>query len=174
MKMLMVKANARVAVVYCSVVAGLIGLLSASTASAQTACDVDRDCPGTACGTQVCVKSSGGSACMDANPGMSGISDGWCNVDSDCKCHSLGAVCSSVFCSFTVAPDGGTTGTGGGSGGSTGTGGSGTGTGGSTGSAGTSGGGGGCSIAGPPSLGSVAGFAFLAAALLRRRSRRRA
>jgi hypothetical protein len=177
MKM-MVKANARVAVVYASVLAGMIGFLSAGSASAQTTCDKDTDCPGTACGTQVCIKSSGGSACMDANTaGESGVSDGWCNTTDDCKCKSLGATCGGFFCTFTIPPDGGATGTGGSSsGGSTGTGGSATGTGGGTGSAGTSGGGGGdggCSIAGAPSLAGVAGAALLAVALMRRRSRRR-
>jgi hypothetical protein len=135
-----------------SIFAGLI-LLSAGNAFAQTTCDTDKDCPGTACGTQVCIKSSGAATCMDANTaGQSGVSDGWCNTADDCKCKSLGAVCN-VFCSFTIPPDGGATG---GSGGSTGT------------------GGGGCSIAGAPSLAGAVGMSLLAAALIRRRARRRA
>jgi len=115
--------------------------------------------------------------CVPANTsGASGTSDGWCasatgaEVDSNCKCASIGATCEGFFCSRTIPPDG--TGTGG----STGTGGTGTGTGGSgTGTAGTGGGGDdGCSLAGAPSLaGAGAGLALLAAVLLRRRGRHR-
>ena len=170
--------SARAIVVRWSVLAGLASLLLfAGRAQAQTTCQVDTDCPNAACGGEVCVHSSGLSMCVAADTsGASGISDGWCanaagaEVNSNCKCASMGATCAGFFCTFTIPPGGGT-------GGTTGTGGTGTGTGGSgTGTAGTGGGGdGGCSIAGAPSLaGAGAGLAFLAAALRRRRVRRRA
>jgi hypothetical protein len=156
--------------------AGLAGVLAAGSAHAQApACDTDKDCPGTTCGSQVCTKSSGGATCTDANTaGMSGTSDGWCNTTADCKCKAEGATCGGLVCSFTVLPDGGA----GGSGGSAGSGGSGTGGSGSGGSAsagtsGGNGGGGGCSVAGAPSVGYGAGIALLAATLMRRRGRRR-
>ena len=161
--------GARAIVVRWSVLAGLAGLLFAGRAQAQTTCQVDTDCPDAACGGQVCVHSSGLSMCVAANTsGASGISDGWCanadgaEVNSNCKCASMGAMCAGFFCTFTVPSGGGT-------GGTTGTGGSGTGT------AGTGGGDGGCSFAGAPSLaGAGAGLALLAAALRRRRVRHRA
>jgi len=178
--------SARAIVVRWSVLAGLAGLLVAGRAQAQTTpCQVDIDCPNAACGGEVCVHSSGLSMCVAANTsGASGTSDGWCasaagaEVNSNCKCASMGATCAGFFCTFTIPPGGGT---GGGGGGSTGTGGSGTGTGGSgTGTAGTGGGGdGGCSIAGAPAVagagaGFGAGLALLAAALRRGRVRHRA
>src|SRR5262245_62897364 len=168
-----------------SLLVGLTALLAAGRASAQTTCNVDTDCPGTACGTQVCAHDSGGIRCVDPGAlGTPGISDGWCadssgaSQDSACKCRAQGATCAGFFCTQTTTGTGGGTGGGGsggstGSAGSTGSGGSGTGTGGTTGSAGSSGGGGGCSIAGAPSLGGSPGVALLAAALLRRRGRRR-
>ena len=165
-----------------SVLAGLAGLLAAGRAhAAPTPCKVDLDCPNAACGGEVCVHSSGLSMCVPAHTsGASGINDGWCaspdggaEVDSNCKCASMGATCEGFFCSFTIPPGGGT-------GGSTGTGGSGTGTGGSgTGSGGTGtgggGGGDGCSIAAAPAFGGAgagAGLALLAAVLRRRRRAR--
>jgi MYXO-CTERM domain-containing protein len=161
-----------------SVLVGLVGLFAAGRAEAQTACQTDKDCPGTACGTQVCYQSSGLGTCVDPNTsGQSGLSDGWC-VDTDggvsdsyCKCAGMGATCNGLYCSFTIPPDGGAGGSTGG-GGSTGSGGS-TGTGGSghAGTSGGSGGGGGCSVAGTPSLGGVAGLALLAVVLMRRRRR---
>ncbi len=164
-----------------SVLAGLAGLLVAGRAqAAPTPCKVDLDCPNAACGGEVCVYSSGLSMCVPANTsGQSGVNDGWCasadggaEVDSNCKCASMGAKCAGFFCTYTIPQSGGT-------GGTTGTGGTGTGTGGSgTGTAGTGGGGGGdggCSIVGAPSLaGAGAGLALLAAVLLRRCVRHRA
>ena len=165
-----------------SFLAVLVGLLVAGNAQAQTTCTTDKDCPGTACGGQVCHKSSGLATCVDANTvGLSGFDDGWCSdngtaVDSNCKCASLGATCNGLNCSFTIPPDGGAGGSSSGTGGGTGTGGSSGAGGGSSGGAGTSGGGGGggCSVAGTPSFGSVAGCVLLAGVLIRRRARRRA
>jgi hypothetical protein len=166
-----------------SLLIGLTALLAAGRASAQTTpCTVDTDCPGTACGTQVCAHDSGGIRCVDQGALGSSGSEGWCAdssgaaKNSNCKCAALGATCEGFLCSFTVPP---ATGTGGstGAGGSTGTAGTtgagGSGTGGATGSAGSGGGGGGCSVAGAPSFGGSLGVALLAAALLRRRGRRR-
>ena len=171
--------SARAVTVRWSLLIGVVALLVAGRAHALPPCNVDTDCPGAACGGEVCIKSSGLSMCYPAHTqGASGINDGRCDVDgvevnSNCKCASLGATCVGFFCTFTIPPG---TGTGGGGGGSTGTGGSGTGTGGSgTGSAGTGGGGdGGCSVAGASSFGCAAGVMLLAAALLRRRVRPRA
>ena len=163
--------NARATALRFSFIFALVCLLGAGRAQAQApACNVDKDCPGDAnCGGDVCTKSSGGAMCTHAGEAYpSGVADGYCLTDDDCKCKSLGATCLGLFCSFTLPPDGGSAGTGG----STGTGGSGTG----TGSAGTSGGGGGggCSVTGAPSIGWASGLALLGAALIRRRSRRRA
>ena len=167
--------SARVVAVRWSVVAGLV-LLAAARADAQTqSCTKDTDCPGTECGSQVCVMSSGLGNCYPANQqGASGTNDGWCADpggaanNANCKCASMGATCDGFFCTFTIPP--------GGTGGATGTGGSGTGTGGSgTGTGGSGGGDGGCSVAGAPAL-SWAGAAGLIvlAALVGRRARRRA
>ena len=131
---------------------GRLRRVPANAQAQTTTCNTDKDCPGTACGSQVCHKSSGSSTCVDANTaGVSGFDDGWCSdngtaVDSNCKCASLGATCTGLNCTFTVPPDGGA-------------GGSGTGT----------SGGGGCSVAGAPSFGSAAFVALFAAALMRRR-----
>jgi len=156
--------------------AGLLCFAGARSAQAQSpACMVDTDCPGSACGGDVCTHTSGMFSCNEANTQAGKGYDGWCAdangvaKDELCKCKGLGATCVGFFCTFTIPPGGGT-------GGSTGAGGSGTGTGGSgTGTAGTGAGGdGGCSIAGAPSLaGAGAGLALLAAALRRRRLRRR-
>jgi len=176
----------RAAKVRWTLLAGLVGLLAAGRAYAQTTCDTDLDCPDPACGGQVCQKSSGGSQCVAANTsGASGTNDGWCNGDdTKCKCHSLGATCNGFFCTFTIPPDGGASGGsggGGGTGGSTGTGGSGTGGSGTAkggsggGTGGSGGGGGGCSVAGDASaLGSAGATLLVAALVVRRRRRRRA
>jgi MYXO-CTERM domain-containing protein len=173
--------NARGASVRLSLLVGVAWLLAAGRADAQTTCMTDKDCPGTACGGQVCFHSSGTFTCVDANTqGLSGASDGWCAtsdgtaVDSNCKCAPQGATCLSFVCSFTVP----TTGTGGstGSGGATGAGGS-TGSGGATGSAGTSGSAGGdsgCTVAGTPAYGSLMALGLFAAVAIGRRARRRA
>jgi hypothetical protein len=177
----------------CSVLAGLVCLLASGGARAQS-CLNDIDCPDTACGGQVCDYTTGTPTCKAAGSQPKGM-DGWCSQDSDCKCASLGAKCSSlVYCTFTLpsqAP-GANGGHGGGAAGASGA------TGGTAGSAGTSGaagasapgtggagtaghaGGGdggssgGCSIAGASKLGDALGCTLLAslglaAAIFRRR-----
>ena len=77
-----------------------------STAQALT-CTNDVDCPEPACGGQVCQWGAA-HTCVPAGTDAVGT-DGWCTVDSDCKCFSLGAKCSGVHCTFTKPPaDGGT------------------------------------------------------------------
>jgi MYXO-CTERM domain-containing protein len=110
-----------------TLLAGLVGFLAAGTARAQTnpaTCVDDIDCIATPqCGGDICDWSnpSAGMKCKPAGTGPKGM-DGWCTVDEDCKCHSLGATCVAAYCTFTRpcdAPDAGgcTTGTGGTSGG---------------------------------------------------------
>ena len=152
----------RAARIQACLLAGLVCLFAAGTAHAQTAtCTNDIDCPGTTCGSQTCVHNSGGSICAEAGTEYpSGAGDGHCATDNDCKCKAQGATCSGFYCTFTVPQDGGSTGTGG--------------TGGTTGSAGTGGGGGGgCSVAGAHTGAASIGIALFAAALMRRRARRR-
>jgi hypothetical protein len=72
---------------------------SASGALPQ-ACVNDIDCTanGTACGSDVCVWP--GMRCMPAGYGKIGT-EGWCTVDTDCKCYRQGAKCYPPYCSFT-------------------------------------------------------------------------
>jgi hypothetical protein len=72
---------------------------SASGALPQ-ACVNDIDCTanGTACGSDVCVWP--GMRCMPAGYGKIGT-EGWCTVDTDCKCSGQGAKCYPPYCSFT-------------------------------------------------------------------------
>ena len=104
----------RAAKLHFCLLVGLVGLLAAGSADAQTAtCVNDIDCPGTTCGSQTCVHNSGGAMCADANTLYgSGFGDGHCTTVTDCKCGSLGATCETGFCTFTIPPDGGSTGTG--------------------------------------------------------------
>src|SRR5437660_126813 len=78
------------------------GCLMHASVAFGLSCFVDTDCPGTACGTEVCEFFS--MVCQPAGtqPGM----DGWCHVDTDCKCHSLGATCNTLtfLCTFTQPP----------------------------------------------------------------------
>ncbi len=183
-----------------SCLAGLVCLLvagSARAASNPATCINDIDCAATpTCGGDVCdYVTAPIQTCKAAGSQPKG-SDGWCTVDSDCKCAALGAKCNIVNCTFTKASDApsGSAGKGGGSGGgsgsagtsgsggssSAGTGGSSTGgskgtDGSSTGGTGSSSSGGGCSVAGPisPSWSIAFGAVGLLAVLKRRRARRR-
>jgi len=164
-------------------------------ASAHQACQVDTDCPGTTCGGDVCDWNMG-MTCQTAGKAAKG-SDGWCNVDDDCKCLGLGAKCAGFFCTFTTPPSsgGGAGGKAAGTGGATGTGGTAAGTGGTasstggassgsggaaTSDAGATGGakatdsGGGCSLAGQATFGWAGStFVLLGLALSARKRRTR-
>lgn len=104
---------------------GSFALFAASTALADgEACFNDIDCPGTACGDAVCnwnkqANTPMGSKTFYCNPAGSQTpvgKDGWCTVDSDCKCASQGAKCVAPYCTFTkpMAGTGGTASTTGG------------------------------------------------------------
>jgi hypothetical protein len=75
-------------------------------ASLAADCVTDMDCPGTACGDQVCQWVSSTSHVCQAAGSKSRGSDGWCNTTADCKCQSVGAKCNAQFsCSFVLAAD---------------------------------------------------------------------
>jgi MYXO-CTERM domain-containing protein len=177
-----------------SCLAGLVCLLlaaSARAASNPTSCQNDIDCVATPqCGGDVCDYITAPIETCKPQGSQPKGGDGWCTVDSDCKCASLGAKCMTDFCTFTKpsdAPGAGSAGASGGVAGASGTGAGGSSTGGrstggsgptSTGgsSSGGSSGGGGCSVGGPVSGSwSIAlGLFGLFAAVRRRRSRRSA
>src|SRR5450755_1043729 len=178
----------RATAIRCSFLATLLCLLAAGRAQAQS-CANDIDCPTSACGGQVCdFYTAPTQTCKAAGTQPAGM-DGWCTSTADCKCASLGAVCtSSSSCSFTKPPSGGGgNGGNGGAAGSTGAAGSsasgtaGAGAGGAAaaGNAGTSGGtsGGGsgvgsssgCSVAGSPGPAGWLGFSVLAGLVVSRR-----
>jgi hypothetical protein len=93
----------------------LVGVLAALSI-AQPAyaegepCLNDTDCPGSACGGEVCnwsklaANPSGDKTfyCQPAGLAPPGA-DGWCTTDANCKCRAQGAKCISVYCSFTQA-----------------------------------------------------------------------
>ncbi|MEO8215158.1 MAG: MYXO-CTERM sorting domain-containing protein, partial [Myxococcales bacterium] len=159
------------------------GLFAARTASALCGTSYnDIDCPNPACGGDVCQWPA--VTCVTAGTDAKGL-DGWCMMDSDCKCKAQGATCnlSNYHCTFTKpsdAPGGGATGGASGStGGASGTGGAAAGTGGaSTGNDGgtkpASGDSGGCSVGGAASSTGLGAMLGLAALLISRRRRGRA
>ncbi len=100
-------------------------LLSAPSARAA-GCVNDVDCPNAACGGDVCDYNMG-LTCQPAGKAAKGA-DGWCTVDTDCKCKGLGATCAYPYCTFTTVAQS----PGGGSGGSAAVGTGGAGSGGST------------------------------------------
>ena len=75
-------------------------------------CYNDVDCPIAVCGGQVCDWTRQSATpvgdklfyCTAAGHARQG-SDGWCTVDSDCKCFGLGARCVGVYCTFTRPED---------------------------------------------------------------------
>ncbi len=77
------------------------------------ACFNDIDCPGSACGNEVCNWTKTAAApigmkaflCNPAGTQPKGL-DGWCTTDADCKCLAQGAKCRAPFCTFTRAEDG--------------------------------------------------------------------
>jgi hypothetical protein len=126
----------------CTLLAAFVCLFAAGTAVAQSnpaSCTNDIECVATPqCGGDVCDwNGTPAQRCRPAGGSPKGM-DGWCTVDTDCKCMAMGATCDTgtLRCTFTRpcdGPDGGSCTTG--SGGSSGTAGSGGG-----------GGGGGCSV----------------------------
>jgi len=72
-------------------------------------CYNDTDCPGSACGGDVCdwTKSHprpiGDKVflCAPASA-MNRGHDGWCTTDANCKCASVGAKCIAPYGSFTL------------------------------------------------------------------------
>jgi MYXO-CTERM domain-containing protein len=158
-----------------SLLAGVACLFTAGGARAATnppSCANDIDCVATPqCGGDVCPYDGPHPlTCQPAGSGATGM-DGWCTVDTDCKCYAQGARCNGAYCSFTK-PSGGGGSTGGA--GTTGTGG-GTGTAGSTGSAGSGSNdsGGGCRVANSPAGGGSLAAAALGLGLVVARRRRR-
>jgi hypothetical protein len=74
---------------------------------AQIQCTTDTDCPGATCGSLVCQWTVAGHACVPAGTDPEGY-DGWCTIDSNCKCAGQGATCTSQsHCSFTLSQDAG-------------------------------------------------------------------
>jgi hypothetical protein len=190
--------NGRATTIRWSILAALgCVLVATGSARAATSCSNDIDCPNSACGGDVCdFYTDPTQTCKPAGTQVKGM-DGWCTTNSDCKCASLGAVCtSSASCSFTKPSDapsggggkGGATGTGGAAGssgpgtGGSGTGGTGTGTGTGTGGAATGGstgptnGGssGGCSVAGSTGSAAWLGLSVVGMLIASARRRRRA
>ncbi len=153
-----------------------VGSHGATAASNPTSCTNDIDCVATPqCGGDVCTYAASGSmTCTPAGTGSKGA-DGWCTVDTDCKCYAQGARCNVVYCTFTTLSnptDGGAGGTGNkgeaGSGGGAGAAGHEGNTGGASGPG--TGGSGGCDVAGQiHSLDSWIGTAALALLILYRR-----
>jgi hypothetical protein len=94
-----------VALIFASITA--TSLASTGAARAATTCTNDIDCTtgGTACGTAICNYNAG-QTCTAAGQGTKGM-EGWCTVDTDCKCHSQGATCAAPYCTFTTPPSSG-------------------------------------------------------------------
>jgi len=160
--------------------ATLLAPLAAHAATAE--CMNDIDCKASSqCGGDVCSWAALPQKCVPAGTAPKG-QDGWCTVDSDCKCMGEGAKCAAPYCTFTTPPGAGGASSGGASSGGSSAGGAAAG-----GSAGAATAGataaapasdsGGCSIVGATSP--RGGFAFAlgavcAAALVSARRRRRA
>jgi hypothetical protein len=138
------------------------GALAWTAPAHAEACMNDIDCKtnGTACGTDVCNWNVMPQVCAAAGHAAQGM-DGWCTVDTDCKCHAQGAKCVGTYCTFTKAPADGGSGSTSGSGSATSgsatsgaTSGAAAGSGAATSGAATSGTGGGSGAAAPASGGS--------------------
>jgi len=163
-------------------------VLLAGAREASAACVNDIECPNPACGGEVCDWADGSLTCKPAGQREQGKTDGWCTVDSDCKCASMGATCNAMLrCTFTTPKTSGTGGASGtasggasgtASGGASGTasgGASGTATGGASGPK-DSGGSSGCAVAGSPATGlggALVGIALLGLVRGARARRRR-
>src|ERR1700685_74293 len=79
--------------------------LAWSTSARAESCTNDIDCKslGTGCGTQVCSYTANMTC---ANAGQSPGMEGWCTVNTDCKCNAQGATCVGEYCSFTTPQSG--------------------------------------------------------------------
>ncbi|HMF42239.1 MAG TPA: hypothetical protein VKQ32_16305 [Polyangia bacterium] len=150
--------------VFNCILVGVVSLCvarSAAAATNPTSCANDIDCIATPqCGGDVCVYSATSMTCQPAGGAAKGA-DGWCTVDTDCKCMGQGAKCVFPYCTFTRAcdaPDAGPCGAGGSGGGTSG------------GSGG--GGGGGCSVAGSHAGVGWAALLCVAGLIVARRRRR--
>ena len=155
----------------CTLLAAFVCSFAAATAAAQTnpaTCVNDIDCVATpTCGGDVCDwNGTPAQKCRPAGTSPKGM-DGWCMMDTDCKCMGMGATCDTgtLHCTFTRpcdGPDGGTCATGGSGGG------------GSSGTAGTGGGGGGggCNLSSTAPAGASALLVAIGLVVLARRRRR--
>jgi MYXO-CTERM domain-containing protein len=94
---------------------GSMTLFAASTAFADgEACYNDSDCPGTACGDEVCnwtkmAPTPNGVMKVfycDAAGTQPAGAEGWCTTSADCKCMGQGATCVGTYCTFTKPPAG--------------------------------------------------------------------
>lgn len=92
---------------------GTIAVLAAALFSAQAAhatgehCTNDIDCKtGPSCGGEICDWEKA-MTCQPATASGSG-KEGWCTVDTDCKCAAQGATCDKTMfqCTKTVAASG--------------------------------------------------------------------
>jgi hypothetical protein len=98
--------------------AGIAGSTSAAAGSSvmmptpsgePAPCFNDTDCPGSACGGQVCNwtlvhPNPVGEKAFVCNPAGSQQpigKDGWCTTDDNCKCRGAGAKCVIPYCTFT-------------------------------------------------------------------------
>ncbi len=102
---------------FSAIAAALTTFYAASSWALVNDCTNDVDCTGggAACGGDVCQwDAEGNHTCVPA--GTDGVGkDGWCTIDTDCKCMAEGATCTGIHCSFTEA-GAASGGTGGGSG----------------------------------------------------------
>lgn len=88
--------------------ASMAGSFPVEMPMGPAACFKDTDCPGAACGGEVCNWNKThpvpvGDRVFVCNPAGTSPQgrDGWCVTDADCKCRGLGAVCVAPYCSFT-------------------------------------------------------------------------
>lgn len=99
-----VDASAAPADLSAAVITDLGGSVSdmASADLSAITCDHDTECPGTACGGQVCRWFNNTQMCVAAGTDPQGT-DGWCNTDAECKCRGEGATCdtTTLHCTFT-------------------------------------------------------------------------
>lgn len=69
----------------------------------DAACKVDTDCPGSACGDQVCGEFPNQTGLVCMTPAAPGSKHSTCVTAADCKCKAQGATCTAGQCSV-IAP----------------------------------------------------------------------